>query len=101
KVALWFLIVSVAISAALGILAILTGNFGDFEMRIILTTLTISAASIGALSAGALWEGRGKKELPLLGIVLAVVAAMLIIIGIWLETSGEQFWKFTASTGVL
>ncbi len=62
KVALWFLIVSVAISAALGILAILTGNFGDFEMRIILTTLTISAASIGALSAGALWEGGGGAD---------------------------------------
>lgn len=101
KVALWFLIVSVALSAALGILAILTGNFGDFEMRIILTTLTISAASIGALAAGALWEGRGQKELPLLGIALAVVAALLIISGIWIEPHSEQYWKFTASTGVL
>jgi len=101
KVALWFLIISVAISAALGILAILTGNFGDFEMRIILTTLTISAASIGALSAGALWEGRGQKELPLLGIVLAVVAALLIITGIWFEPHSDRYWKFTASTGVL
>ena len=52
KIALWFLIISVAISAALGILAILTGNFGDFEGRMILTTLTISAASICALAAG-------------------------------------------------
>ena len=101
KVALWFLIVSVAISAALGILAILTGSFGDFQMRIVLTTLTISAASIGALSAGALWEARGQKELPLLGIVLAVVAALLIITGIWFEPHSDQYWKFTASTGVL
>ena len=61
KVALWFLIVSVAISAALGILAILTGNFGDFEMRIILTTLTISAASIGALVCGSA-VGRPRSE---------------------------------------
>jgi ribosomal protein S27E len=101
KVALWFLIASVALSAALGILAILTGNFGDFEMRIILTTLTISAASIGALAAGALWEGRGEKELPLLGIVLSVVAGLLIIAGIWFEPGGDQYWKFSASTGVL
>jgi peptidoglycan/LPS O-acetylase OafA/YrhL len=101
KVALWFLIVSVALSAALGILALLTGNFGDFEMRIILTTLTISAASIGALASGALWEGRGQKELPLLGIVLSVLAALLIISGIWVEPHSERYWKFTASTGVL
>jgi len=101
KVALWFLIVSVAVSAALGIVAILTGNFGDFQLRIILTTLTISAASIGALASGALWEGRGQKALPLLGIVLALVAAVLIILGIWLEPHGDQYWKFTASTAVL
>ena len=101
KVALWFLIGSVAISAALGIVALLTGSFGDFQMRIILTTLTISAASIGALASGALWETRGQKELPLLGIVLAVLAALLIIAGIWFEPDGEQYWKFSASTGVL
>ena len=70
-------------------------------MRIILTTLTISAASIGALAAGALWEGRDQKELPLLGIVLSVVSALLIITGIWFESSSKGFWKFTASTGVL
>jgi len=70
KVALWFLIVSVAVSAALGILALLTGTFGDFQIRVILTTLTISAASIGALASGALWEGRGRKGLPIVGIVL-------------------------------
>lgn len=101
KVALWFLIVSVAISAALGIIALLTGSFGDLQIRIILTTLTISAASIGALASGALWEGRGRKVLPLVGIALSLVAALLLIAGIWLEPQGEGYWKFTASTSVL
>jgi hypothetical protein len=100
KIALWFLIVSVAISAALGIVAILTGTFGDFQLRIISTTLTISAASIGALAAGALWEGRGRKGLPLVGITLSLLAALLLISGIWLEPNGERYWKFTASTSV-
>lgn len=100
KVALWFLIVSVAVSAALGIVAILTGTFGDFQVRIISTTLTISAASIGALAAGALWEGRGRKELPLLGIGLSLLAAVLLIGGIWLDSRGERYWKFTASISV-
>lgn len=101
RVALWFLIVSVAISAALGIIAILTGNFGDFQARIVLTTLTISAASICALASGALWEGRGQRVLPTVGIGLALMAAALLIAGIWWEPNGEQFWKFTASMGVL
>jgi hypothetical protein len=102
KVALWFLIVSVAISAALGIIALLTGSFGDFQMRIVLTTLTISAASIGALASGALWEGRGRKALPIVGIGLSLLAAFLLITGIWLDRSlGNEYWKFTASTSVL
>ena len=79
KLALWFLIISVAISAVLGIIVILTGNFGDFEIRIILTTLTISAASICALASGALWEGRNQRNLPAAGIVLALLAAILLI----------------------
>jgi hypothetical protein len=101
KLALWFLIASVAISAALGIIAILTGNFGEFEIRIILTTLTISAASICALASGALWEGRGQRILPSAGIGLALLAAALLITGIWVEPQAEQFWKFAASVGVL
>jgi hypothetical protein len=101
KVALWFLIVSVAMSAALGILAILTGTFGDLEVRIILTTLTISAASICALASGALWESKHTKFLPAAGVALAIIAAVLIVVGIWTESSSEHFWKFTGSIGVL
>ncbi|HEY6230149.1 MAG TPA: TFIIB-type zinc ribbon-containing protein [Pyrinomonadaceae bacterium] len=101
RIALWFLIVSVGLSALLGILAILTGNFGEFEIRIILTTLTISAASICALASGARGEAGGPKALASSGIVLAVMAALMLILGIWLEPHNEQFWKLTASIGVL
>jgi hypothetical protein len=101
KIALWFLIVSVAISAALGIIAVLTGNFGQFEVRIIVTTLTISAASICALACGALGEARGQRAFPSFGIVLAVMAAILLIFGIWYNPHNDQFWKFTSSTSVM
>jgi ribosomal protein S27E len=100
KLALWFLIVSVALSAALGIIALLTGNFGELEIRIILTTLTISAASMFALASGALWEGRGKRDLPRAGIALSVLAAFLLIVGIWFEPSGEPYWKLSFSLAV-
>jgi hypothetical protein len=101
RIALWFLIVSVAISAVLGIIAILTGDFGSLQIRVILTTLTISAASICALTSGALWEARGQRVLPTAGIVLALSAAALIITAIWLEIESEQYLKFMAATGVM
>jgi len=101
KTALWFLIVSVALSAAFGILVIISGNLGDFEARVILTTITISAASICALAAGAFWENRSARTLPGIAVALAIFAATLIIIGIWGKISREEYWKFSATIGVL
>ena len=101
KVALWFLIVSVSLSALLGIVAIVKGDFGDFEARVILTTVTISAASICALAAGAFWENRSARILPGIAVALAILAAALIIIGIWGKISATPYWKFSVSVGVL
>lgn len=97
RIALWFLIASVGASAVLGIIIVLAGSFSDLQIRIILTTLTISAASICALAAGALWESRRKIALALPGALLALFAAVLLIVGIWTEADSEHFWKFTVS----
>jgi hypothetical protein len=101
RIALWFLIISVALSALFGIVVILRGSFGDFEARVLLTTITISAASICALAAGAFWEGRNARTLPGIAVALAIFAALLIIIGIWGRIRGEEYWKFSATIGVL
>lgn len=101
RVALWFLIASVALSAIVGIIAIVAGTFGRTEAQILLTTLTISAASILALACGALWETGRAKILPLAGIALAVGDAVLFIVGIWFESQSESYWKFSASVGLI
>src|SRR4051794_8154246 len=101
KIALWFLIVSVALSAVVGIIAILSGNFGRTQAQILLTTVTISAASILALACGALWESGRAKFFPLAGIALAVVDACLFIVGIWFQTASEAYWRFSASVGLV
>jgi hypothetical protein len=97
---LYALIGSVSCSALLGILAILMGDFGDFEIRILLTTLTISGASICGLSCGAVLEAKRAWSVPAAGIVLAVLAALLIIAGMWFEVDSQGFWKTTATIGV-
>jgi hypothetical protein len=101
RIALWFLIVSVAVSAVVGIIAIVVGTFGRTEAQILLTTLTISAASICALACGALFESGRARVLPAIGIVLAIIDATLFIIGIWSETESESYWKFSASVGLI
>ena len=101
RIALWFLICSVAVSAILGIIIVLAGTFSDLQIRIILTTLTISAASICALASGALWEKRRERFLSSSGAILAALAAVLVIAGIWTEAESSEFWKFAVSVSLL
>src|ERR1700740_1115877 len=101
RIALWFLITSVAVSAVIGIIAIVVGNFGQTQARILLTTLVISAASICALACGALWDSGRLRLLPMIGIALAIFDAILLIAGIWWEPASDGYWKFTASAGLI
>lgn len=97
KVALWLLIASVAISAGLGIWAILSGEFGELQGRVLLTTLTITGASVCGLACGAYWETGRNRWLPGMGILLTLIGAGVVIFGIWYKTSAIGFWKVAAS----
>lgn len=97
KAFLYSLIASVAISALFGIAAILMGNFGEFEIRILVTSLTISAASLCGVSCGAAYEAKRAKMIPIAGVGLAIAAASMIIAAIWGEFSSQEYWKCTAT----
>jgi hypothetical protein len=92
KFFLYLLIASVAFSALLGIGVVLFGNFGEFETKILLTTLTVIITSILGLACGAYLEtGRGKI-LPVSGISLAVISCVLWIFLVWNGTIHENFF---------
>jgi hypothetical protein len=98
---LYALIGSVGLSALLGILAIAIGDFGEFEVRVLLTSLTISGASLCGLSCGAALETGRARVLPLSGIALAALAALLVVAGIWSEFRSDLYWKSTATVSIL
>lgn len=102
KIFLYLLIGSVSISALLGIIVILFGNFGELESKILMTTMTVTCTSILGLACGAYFEtGRGKI-LPMVGIGLAILSAILYIILIWNDFSNGQFFvKVVLSSALL
>ena len=100
RIALRTLVVSVVLSAAFGIVAILSGRWGWYEERILVTTITISSASICALACAAVWEKKRTVELPLAGIVLTLTAATMVVAGVWVTVNAQTYWKWTASIGV-
>jgi hypothetical protein len=97
KAFLYTLIVSVVLSSVLGVIAILGGTGQWFELKILLTTLTISGASICGLACGALLETRKRLTLPLAGIIFALLGGILLVFAIWAEPKSEDFWKVAAS----
>jgi hypothetical protein len=95
KVALWLLIASVAVSALLGIWAILSGDSGWLQERILLSTLTLTGASICSLACATLWESGRIRLVPQAGILLAGIGAVLVIIGIWRDVPTDSYGKLT------
>ena len=102
RIFLYTLIGSVAVSALIGIGVILFGNFGEFEVRVLMTTLTVTVTSILGLACGAYIEtGRGRT-LPIVGIFLSIVSAIMLFFVIWdILDDSEVFIKSVVTTSLL
>jgi hypothetical protein len=101
KFFLYTLIVSVVVSALIGIGVILFGEFGEFEARVLMTTSTITVTSILGLACGALFELGRARVLPVSGIVLSVVACVLCVVMIWWRDPYNQNLGKTTLTAVM
>jgi len=89
---LYLLIMSVAISATIGIVVLIFGNFGDFEIKVLLTTLTVTVTSILGLACGAYLESGRGRIIPLAGIIVASVSCFMWIYLVWHGTVHEDFY---------
>jgi hypothetical protein len=101
KLSLKLFIGFLGLTALVAIVCVLGGEFGELQVKILLTSTTISAASICAMSCAAFIEKRKLATLGLGGIGFAVVAAALVILGVWAEIEAEGFWKLTGSVSVV
>ena len=82
----------------LGIGVVLLGNFGELEVRVLMTTLTVTVTSILGLACGAYYEtGRGRT-LPLAGIVCTIVAALMTFLIIWDVLDNSKVFIKAATT---
>lgn len=92
KIFLYLLACSILLSALMGIWAIVSDEFGDLQVKILLMTLTIVGTSILGLACGAFLESPQNlrlKPIPKIGIVCAVVCALASFWLIW-EYSGAS-----------
>ena len=101
KLALLLLIVSLAISAAIAIVALVVGKFGDLQIRVILTSFSFSAGAVLALSCAVQIERKRFPRFSAIGVILAILAVGLSIYGLWWASPrNETFWKTLFSAWV-
>lgn len=98
RVALRAFVASIVASALLGIWALLSGDFSELQVKVLLSSLSVSAATLCALSCAALFEARGERGLSVPGMVLSAVGLVLVLLGMWAEIEEEGFWKLTSAT---
>ena len=79
------LIVALVGSALIGIYAFLFGDFGETEVKILLTTLSISYFSIISLACAAAFEARRGGVLAPIGLVVGILGFVAYLPGIWAE----------------
>lgn len=99
---LYLLIASVAVSAAMGIAVLVIGKFGELSTRVLMTTLTVTVTSILGLACGAYYESGRGRNLPLAGIFLSLVSALMVFLIIWnVLDDNSNFIKATLTVVML
>lgn len=97
---LYLLIASIAIGAVLAIAIILAGNWDWTATRILLTAGTVAGASMVGMACGAAMSRYRTVWVPALGTGLGLLAAVLIVIGMWAELASGDYWRATASVSI-
>ncbi len=100
-------VASLCATAAIAIVTLLLGDFGETEARILLTTAAISLYSLLSLPAGALLDRGRLRPLALANLGLAILGFLLALNLVWIQwdDAGDASWKslvvVTAATGAL
>jgi hypothetical protein len=82
RIAIWTVIISLVITALIGIYTIVSGEFGETQGKVMLTTLAVAGFSILALCHLAVF-GRDVKIVGWVGIGTSAVALVLAATLIW------------------
>ena len=94
------LILALSISALIGILIFILGDFNDLQIRILLTTLSVGAFSLTGFCCSLIYNREELQLLSIIGMLASSVALLLSIVAVWGEPNMDEFWKllFTAIT---
>ena len=90
-----------SMTAFVAILSVLSRKFGETQLKVLVTTFSITAGSICAMACAGFIERKGAKAAGIVGILAPSVAVPLVIIGVWGDIHDQEYWKTTVTSIVL
>jgi hypothetical protein len=96
----WFVnlfVVSVLANAVLGIWALLSGDFGETQGKVLGTSFLVSAAMLSVLLNIPAIRGRALYPAPLVGAVTGAAGFSLFIALMWIEPADDRWFKLAGS----
>ena len=93
KIFLVTMVISLVISALIGIIVFLLGEFGTTETKLLLTTLIIGIYSLTGLCSASLYEKMKFLPFALFGIVISVMGFFITLLTIWNAIGLKNIWK--------
>jgi len=97
RAALTITLVSVGIWAALAILALLGGGFGDTQWKILLSSMLVTAAAAVAMASAVPLHAGRLGLIPWVGIGASAVGFGMVILGVWADDSWDGAFKIALS----
>ncbi|MBT5319718.1 MAG: hypothetical protein HOL45_07400 [Chloroflexi bacterium] len=85
RIGLQTLIVSVVVSAVLAIFSLLRGEFSDTDGQILVTALSVAAASMLTLANGVVMEQGRSRLVAAPAILVSILGFALLIVQIWTD----------------
>lgn len=96
-----FFLGSIAINAAFGVWALLAGNFGQTESKVLATSLLVSAMTLSVLINSTAIQQRSLWPVPVLAAASAAGAFGLLIVFMWAEIDDNEPMKVVATALVV
>lgn len=90
---LGFVLGAIALTAVLGLYAVLVPDFGELQAKILGTSAAISGASIAVLAFTPAWERQLALPLPVVGAAFVMLALVLGLVGMWAEVDRPSYGK--------
>lgn len=87
------IIASVTVGALLAIVALLGGDFGTTQGKIIGTSFSLAGGGVLVLACASAWERGRLGPLPAIGSIASTVGVVMLVVAIWAEPYSEPYVK--------